>query len=56
MSICMLCEEESSELIEIEVTNDNGEVVPAKINGKMYESICLCPDCMLAMFSKGDDE
>lgn len=59
MSICMFCEEESSELTKIEITDDNGEVIPTTINGKEYESVLVCPSCMLvvfSMFSKGDYE
>lgn len=55
-NICMLCEEESSELIDVTVTNDEGEIVPATINGKKYESIVICPNCMGHFFGKGDEE
>ena len=55
-NICMVCEEESSELIDVTVTNDEGEVIPATINGKKYESIVICPNCMGRIFGKGDEE
>lgn len=53
MNACMLCEKESSELTKMEIRNDNGEVVPATIKGTRYDSICICPDCMLALFASG---
>lgn len=41
---------------EMTVTNDEGEVIPATINGKKYESIVICPNCMGRIFGKGDEE
>ena len=49
MNICMICGKESSELIKSEFTKDNGEVIPIPINGKVYDSVYLCPDCAFAI-------
>lgn len=53
--VCMICEEKSSELTNVTFTKDDGEVIPITINGKEYNSVCLCPDCHFAipiMFAK----
>lgn len=47
---CMICDEPSDDLTWVEVTNDEGKVVPATINGVQYDKVLMCPDCVLQFF------
>lgn len=49
MNVCMICEKESPEVTDVKFTKDSGEVIPIPINRKVYNSVNLCPDCMVAI-------